>query len=382
MKIALVSPYDYLHPGGVNNHVAHLAERFRRWGHEVWVVAPVPADAPVPEGVYSPSGHIIGVPSGGSRSRISLSPRSLPRVRRLLEEGNFDVVHLHNPLSPLISINFLYLRDVAPRTTMVATFHEYRADDNLALEYVRPMLRHLVDRLDGRIAVSRAALRFNLRYFPGDYVIIPNGIDVAAFSDPTIQPIARYRDGRPNILFVGRLEKRKGFKYLLRAFRCVREAIPNARLLVVGAYTKKQKRPFLVYARKRRLHGVRFVGPVSDEMLPRYYRTADLFCAPSTGYESFGIVLLEAMASGLPIVASDIEGYREVLDHGVQGLLVPPRDPEALATVIVRLLQDPRRRAEMGRQGRIKAAAYSWDEIARRVLAFYEEVRGRREREA
>jgi phosphatidylinositol alpha-mannosyltransferase len=176
------------------------------------------------------------------------------------------------------------------------------------------------------------------------------------------------------VLFVGRLERRKGFKHLLRAWPLVRQSAADARLLVVGAYTKRHKRPFVLYARKHGIGGVRFVGPVSYDDLARYYRTADVFCAPSTGFESFGIVLLEGMAAGVPVVASDIQGYRSVLDDGVQGVLVKPRAPRPLAEAIVALLQDPGRRARMGQAGLEKAAVYDWSQVARQVLGFYEQV--------
>jgi phosphatidylinositol alpha-mannosyltransferase len=257
---------------------------------------------------------------------------------------------------------------------MVATFHEYRADKNPLFTLGEPVIHQWMAQLDGRIAVSEASRTFNNEYFPGEYDVIPNGIDVARFGGDDVRPLERYRDGCPTVLFVGRLEYRKGFKYLLRAWPWVRGVVPDARLLVVGAFNKRQKRPYVFYARRRGIGGVRFVGPASDGDLARYYRTADLFCAPSTGFESFGIVLLEGMAAGVPIVASDITGYRTVLDDGVQGLLVEPRSPPRLAKAIIDLLRDPERSAQMGQAGRAKAATYDWSRVARRVVDFYERV--------
>lgn len=374
MKIALVSPYDYLHPGGVNNHIAHLAEEFRRLGHDVTVIAPIPRDQPVPDDVLEVSRSITTVKTGGSDARVSLSLRASGRIKRLLQRERFDVVHLHNPLTPVVSMNFLRHRNVAPDTVMVATFHEYRADKNPLFTLGEPVIHRWIERLDGRIAVSRACRLFNNAYFPGDYTIIPNGIDVARFSSDDVRPFERYRDGRPVVLFVGRLEYRKGFKYLLRAWPWVREVVPDARLLVVGAYDKRHRRPYVLYARQRGIRGVRFVGPASGADLARYYRTADVFCAPSAGFESFGIVLLEGMAAGTPVVASDIPGYRGVLDDGVQGLLVQPRIPQAFAKAIVDLLRDPERRARMGQAGQVKAALYDWSRVVRQVLDFYAHV--------
>jgi len=373
MKVALVSPYDYVHPGGVNNHVAALAFEFRRLGHNVTVIAPVARDGTVPEGVVEISRSITPVRVGGSHARVSMSPRSSGRIKQLLQRGRFDLVHLHNPLVPAISVNFLRHRDVVPDTAMVATFHEYRENKNPFFTLGDPVINRWVSRLDGRISVSEASLAFNSKYLPGDYVIIPNGIDVDRFGQD-VRPMERYRDGRPVVLFVGRLEHRKGFKYLLRAWPRVREAVPDARLLVVGAYSKRQKRPYVLYARKHGIRGVRFVGRASSADKPRYYRSADVFCAPSTGFESFGIVLLEGMAASVPVVASDISGYRCVLDDGVQGVFVEPCAPLPLAEAIVDLLRDPERRARLGQAGLVKAATYDWPRVARRVLEFYEQI--------
>jgi phosphatidylinositol alpha-mannosyltransferase len=374
VKIALVSPYDYLHPGGVNNHIAHLSDEFRRLGHDVTIIAPVPRDQAVPDDVVDVSRSITTVKSGGSDTRVSLSLRASGRIKHLLEQERFDVVHLHNPLTPIVSMSFLRHRDAAPDTAMVATFHEYRADKNPLFTLGEPVIHRWIEQLDGRIAVSEVARVFNNEYFPGNYFVIPNGIDVVRFCGDDVRPLARYQDGRPNVLFVGRLEYRKGFKYLLRAWPWVRELVPNARLLVVGAFEKRHKRRYVLYARRRSIRGVHFVGSVSEDDLARYYRTADVFCAPSTGFESFGIVLLEAMAAGVSIVASDIPGYRSVLDDGVQGILVEPRIPQILAKAIIDLLRDPERRARLGQAGRVKVAAYDWSQVARRVLDFYEHV--------
>ena len=211
-------------------------------------------------------------------------------------------------------------------------------------------------------------------HFPGDYRIIPNGIDLEPFSDPALRPIERFDDGKLNVLFVGRLEKRKGFKYLLRAFAQVKKAVPEARLMVVGAYDKEDKAPFVLYAREHRLRDVRFIGYVPEDDLPRYYLTCHVFCAPSTGFESFGIILLEAMAAGRPIVASNIDGYRGVLEDGKEGLLVQPEDERRLADALIHLLRDPALRGRMGRRGQAKATDYSWQKVAQQILGYYQEL--------
>ena len=241
-------------------------------------------------------------------------------------------------------------------------------------DYAKSIFEPFFGRLDGHIAVSKAVRDYLAPYFPGDYRIIPNGIDLERFSDPALRPIDRFDDGRLNILFVGRLEKRKGFRYLLRAFAQVKESVPEARLIVVGAYDKEDKEPFVLHARQHRLRDVRFIGHVSEDELPRYYRTCHVFCAPSPGFESFGIVLLEAMAAGKPIVASNIAGYRGVLEDGKEGLLVQPEDERLLAKALIRLLEGPALRESMGCQGQAKATGYSWDKVAQQVLGYYREL--------
>ncbi len=371
MKIALVTPYEYPYPGGVTEHVAHLDQCFREWGHEVKIIAPVGQDVEnVPDNVIAISSSITSIPFSGSVSRVTLSPRIYLPVKRLLRRERFDVVHIHEPLTPALSL--FALRH--SRTVNVGTFHAFREKRHLALETVAPLIEPLIHKLDARICVSEAALELISHYFAAEYLIIPNGIDVARFSGPQVAPIERFNDGRPNILFVGRLEKRKGFRFLIRAFPYIAEAFPDARLIVVGAYEKEDKEPFLRYARMHHLSGVKFVGYVSAEEKPRYYHTCDVFCAPSTGFESFGIVLLEAMAAGKPIVATDILGYRSVMEDGQEGFMVQPESEHALADAILRLLRNPAMRQEMGERGRRKAAAYDWPIIARQILELYEQL--------
>jgi len=371
MKIALVTPYQYPYPGGVTEHVAHLDQCFREWGHEVKILAPVGEDAPdVPENVIRMGKRITPVHFAGSISRLSLSPRIYRPVKQLLEREQFDIIHLHEPLMPALPL--IVLRH--SKTINVGTFHAYRETPHWGLETLGAFFELFHNKLHGKICVSQAALELISRYYPGDYAVIPNGIDVNEFGGPEIQPIEKYMDGRPNILFVGRMEKRKGFRYLMRAFPYVVEAIPEARLIVAGAYEKEDKEPFVRYARMHKLNSIKFVGRISQAELPRYYKTCDVFCAPSTGFESFGIVLLEAMAAGKPIVATDIFGYRSVVDQGQEGMLVEPENERALAEAIIILLRNPNLRRDMGERGQRKAARYDWPLVARQVLAVYEEL--------
>jgi phosphatidylinositol alpha-mannosyltransferase len=365
MKIALVSPYDFTYPGGANQHILHLAAEYRALAHEVRILAPAARGRPLPEDAdFYRIGTPVPIHGNGSTARITLSLTLSRRVKQILAYERFDVVHLHEPLMPALPLTVLYH---SPARN-VGTFHAF-AESSLGYFYARPLLQPVVERLDARIAVSRPAADFVGQYFGGDYAIIPNGIELARYG-PGIAPLAAYRDGRPTILFVGRFnEPRKGFRFLLRAFVLVREQFPEARLLVVGRGDIRRYRDFLD---RRELGGVEFVGFVEPDELPRYYVSCDLFCAPSTRGESFGIVLLEAMASGRAVVASRIPGYAGVIEHGRDGWLVTPQDPVALALALVRLLADRELRAEIAAAGADKARQFSWPEVARRVLAVYE----------
>ena len=370
MKIALVSPYDYPYPGGVTEHITALDRHFRALGHDTRIIAASSRDEDLlSDHVIKVSAAVSPVPFSGSTARITLSPQVYRRVKKILHDEKFDVVHVHEPTVPILSL--VVLRH--SHALNVGTFHAYR-ESNVVYEYMHPLLQRVFNRLDGRIFVSEAVRDYITQYFPGDYTIIPNGIDCERFSAPDIRPIEQFNDGRPNILFVGRMEQRKGFRHLLRAYTHIKRVVPKARLIVVGAFDDKDKAPYLRYARTHRLRGVHFVGYVSPEELPRYYRTATVFCAPNTGFESFGIILLEAMAAGVPIVASDITGFRTVLQDGLEGLLVPPEDELALAHAVINLLCDPARRAQMSEEGLRKAARYDWHLIAQRVLEYYNEL--------
>jgi phosphatidylinositol alpha-mannosyltransferase len=294
------------------------------------------------------------------------------QAKRLLQEEQFDLIHLHEPMMPALPLTVLRHSN----TTNIGTFHAYRSS-RLAYFYGKGILRPFFRKLHGHIAVSRVARDFVGEYFPADYRIIGNGIDFQRFANPAPPP-EQLGGERPTVLFVGRLEKRKGLRFLLRAWPQVLERIPEARLVVVG-----RGRPLEGYRRFATRQGwspadVLFAGYVPSEDLPRYYQAADVFCAPNTGQESFGIVLLEAMAAGAPIVASDIPGYRDVVTHGEHGLLVEPKNPSALADALCRLLADPALRASMRQAGRAKAHLYDWSRIAAQVLDYYDEVLERR----
>ena len=369
MKIALVSPYDYPYPGGVTEHVRNLAEQLGARGHEVHVIAPSSADAGGAQArpYVHRVGRVVPIPTNGSVARITLPLRGYLQVKRLLAYQAFDIVHLHEPMMPALPLTVLR----HSQAVNVGTFHAF-GRTNIGYFYAKPVLQPFFRKLHGRIAVSGPAREFVAQHFPGDYRVIPNGIDYARFATP-LPPIPAFEDDRLDVLFVGRLEKRKGLRYLLRAWPLIRREFPKARLLVVGGGGRRLE-SYRRYAAGQGWPEVVFAGHVSPEDLVRYYQTSDVFCAPSTGQESFGIVLLEAMAAGRPIVASRIPGYAEVLGHGGEGLLVPPKDHEALAMGLAHLLADVELRRELGARGREKAAAYDWSKVAERVLAFYDQT--------
>ncbi len=370
MKIALVTPYDYPYPGGVTEHIRNLDRVFRARGHDTRIIAPStePRDA-LASNVITVSHMVQSIPVNGSTARLSLDAEVAGRVQAILNDEKFDVVHLHEPEAPLLGWAMLH----SSRAVNVGTFHAYCEDPDL-YEYAQPFMQWMNQRLDGRIFVSRAVRDAVAAYLPGESRVIPNGIDYARFAAPNLEPIAEFDDGRPTLLFVGRLDARKGFAHLLGAYPAIKHAIPDARLLAVGAFGAEDKARWAEQVRANDLRDVHLIGRVSREELPRYYRTATIFCAPSTGSESFGIVLLEAMAAGLPIVASDIAGYRSVMKDGVEGRLVPPREERSLAEAIIALVRDAAQRDRMATLGHATAARFDWQLVAPRVLDYYAEL--------
>jgi phosphatidylinositol alpha-mannosyltransferase len=362
MKIGLVTPYIYPLPGGVNEHVRYLYEGLIERGHDVRIISSTHGLQRASEGDVIRLGRGFSVPTNGSVGTLTVSPRYLSQIRALLERERFDVLHFHEPFVPLLSL-FL-LRE--SRSVNVATFHAY-AGWSTSYEFGRRFLGGYARRLHGRIAVSAAARHFIDRYFPGDYKLIPNGVDLTRYE--SLEPIERWRDGTANILFVGRFEQRKGLLVLLKAFRVLRRAGHDCRLIVVGS--GPQEREVRRYIATRGLKGVELLGRVGDTEKARLFATADVFVSPATGQESFGIVLLEAMAAGTPIVCSDIHGYKGVVRRGEQALLVPPRDHHALVSAISRLLDDPALRVTMGAAGRERAQQFSWPSITAKVDDYY-----------
>jgi phosphatidylinositol alpha-mannosyltransferase len=367
MKIALVSPYDFAYPGGVVNHISRLEQQFTRMGHEVKIIAPASKAVHTLGDRFIRIGTPRPIPVSGSIARVTVSVRLEHEINKVFDRERFDICHLHEPLMPTLCTTTLRLK----WTPTVGTFHASGGKPWYIM--FSPVVKWYLDRwfrkLDGRIVVSPAALGYVNAYFPAEYTLIPNGVDTEHFNSHVL-PRDEFRDGKLNILFVGRFEKRKGFDYLLRAYRYAKQEVPNCRLIAVGPGVRLRNK----YEKQIRKHGIKdviFTGYVTYSDLPRYYQTADITCFPATGWESFGIVLLEAMAVGKPIIASAIDGYTAVLTDGAEGLAVPPRNAEKLAEALIKLMKDEPLRRQMGARGKPKAMQYDWTLIARRVLDFY-----------
>ena len=370
MKIALVSPYDFAFPGGVANHISGLEQNLTRMGHEVKVIAPASKAVPSFGNRFIPIGKPRPIPANGSICRVTISPWLSSRIKPVLDAEKFDIIHLHEPLMPMLCTTVLRLS----QTVNVGTFHAHggRPGYNFGKPVITVLLRRWFSRLNGRIAVSKPAMEFANKYFPADYTIIPNGVDLEHFS-ADVAPIDRFCDGKVNIVFVSRLEKRKGLIYLLKAYQKVKREFPNCRLIVVGPGTRLRNK-YEKWVAETGTRDVVFIGYISYDELPRYYRTADIFCAPAISGESFGIILLEAMAMGKPIVASNIDGYASVVTDGAEGLLVPPKDEKALSQALISLMNDESLRQQMGAKGKVKALDYSWQQVAQRVYNYYLKV--------
>jgi len=364
VRIALVSPYDFAYPGGVTVHVSQLKAQLQRMGHKVSILAPCSKpDDFIGEPALIPIGRPYPLPMGGSVARIALSLTLAAKVKSALREGEFEVVHLHEPLVPALPITVLRFS----QSINVGTFHAFHGTSRL-YRYTRRILRRWFRKLHGKIAVSRPAMEFISKYFPGFYNVIPNGINLEMFS-PQVIPIPELRDGKFNILFVGRMEKRKGLKYLLGAYARIKWYYPNIRLIIVSP--QKLNRECEQMISERDIRDVLMFQNIPYQLIPRYYRSADVFCSPAIGKESFGIVLLEAMAAGTPVIATQIPGHASIITHEQEGLLVPPQSEEAIAAALMRVLEEKGLREGLAEAGQAAAMDYGWESIAEKVEGYY-----------
>jgi phosphatidyl-myo-inositol alpha-mannosyltransferase len=362
LRIAIVAPYDLSAPGGINNQIRAQAAALRRRGHDAQVFGPASS---APTNGERSLGRTVSVSFGGTESGIGLDPRAYAAVGRMLREP-FDIIHVHEPLTPLVP----WLVLLRANTPLVGTFHVYREDPHRFYAAFGRWLRPLMRRLSARIAVSDAARRTVAAHFPDAFEIVPNGIDVGRFSEPRPRPAVMPLD-RKHVLFVGRLEPRKGVETLIRAMPLVAQRTSHATLLVVG---DGPDRPALEDLARRLDAPVRFAGRVDDDCLPACFQAADIVCSPALGGESFGIVLLEAMACGKAIVASRIDGYAELLEPAGCARLFTPGDVDELARELTWLLAMPERRDELGQRGAAAATAFDSDAIAGQLETIYRRV--------
>ncbi|MFD8328332.1 glycosyltransferase family 4 protein [Streptomyces lydicus] len=362
MKIGIVCPYAWDVPGGVQFHIRDLADHLIRLGHEVSVLAPADDETPLPPYVVS-AGRAVPVPYNGSVARLNFGFLSAARVRRWLQNGAFDVIHIHEPASPSLGL----LACWAAQGPIVATFHTSNPRSR-AMIAAYPILQPALEKISARVAVSEYARRTLVEHLGGDAVVIPNGVDVDFFA--RAEPDPRWQ-GR-TIGFIGRIdEPRKGLPVLMQALPKILAEVPDARLLVAGRGDEEEAVASLPAELRSR---VEFLGMVTDEDKARLLRSVDVYVAPNTGGESFGIILVEAMSAGAPVLASDLDAFAQVLDQGEAGELFANEDADALATAAVRLLGDPARLAELRERGTRHVRRFDWSTVGADILAVYETV--------
>jgi phosphatidylinositol alpha-mannosyltransferase len=364
MRIGMVCPYTWEVPGGVREHVSGLAEALIELGHYVSVIAPADDDAVLPAYVV-PAGRAVPVPYNGSVARLSFGFLSASRVRRWLKDGDFDVLHVHEPAAPSLSLLACWVAD----GPIVATMHAAMPRSRV-LHAAGPILASALEKISGRIAVAEAARSTLVEHMGGDAVLIPNGVNVHRYEKA--EPLAGFPGTGGALGFLGRMdEPRKGLDILLAAFSLLAPERPGLRLLIAGRGDQEDALSQVPAAYRDR---VILLGQVSDDDRVRMLHSVDVFCAPNTGGESFGYVLVEAMASGAPIVASDIDAFRQVLRGGEAGELFEVGNPAGLAAAASRMLDDPVHRAALASEAMAAVREFDWSVIARDVLRVYEAV--------
>lgn len=363
MRVGMVCPYSFDAPGGVQNHVHDLTVQLLRLGHEVSVLAPAEDDDDLPDFVV-PAGRAVSVPYNGSVARLAFGPVAASRTRRWLREGRFDVVHIHEPAAPSTSVLAL----LAARAPVVATFHTSNARSRAMLS-MSAMLRPSMEKISARIAVSEYARTTLVQHFGGEPIIIPNGLYVDRFA---VAPSSRWAAPGGTLVFLGRIdESRKGLPSLLAALPAILASCPDAHLYVAGRGDVEAARALVPEGCAA---AVTFLGQVDDAIRAELLASADLFVAPNTGGESFGIVLVEAMAAGAPVLASDLPAFRSVLEDGRLGSTYPAGDTRALAAQVVGLLNDEGQRLQLRDRARERVRRYDWSVVTRDIVLVYETV--------
>lgn len=372
MKVGIVSQSYYPRYGGVTEHVHSLAVELRRRGHTVTILTShFRKGESGDHSMVRRIGHNILIPFNRAFVDFTVGFDLEGKLRRAIRELDLDVVHVHCPSAP--SLPLLAIRGCD--RPLVGTFHSTGGRTALQ-DLFHPFLGPLMAKLDARIAVSQTAQATAELYYPGPYDVIPNGVDVERFH-PLVKPFEEWRDpDRVNLLFVGRLDPRKGVQDLIAAMpEVIARTDGRARLLVVGdSYLRPQVEAEVPSAARRHVH---FLGHVPSADLPRWYATGDVFCSPATGNESFGIVLVEAMAAGRALACSDIAGYRTVVTPGVDAAVFPPGDVHSIARVLAQLVEDPERRGRLAERGRQRALEFAWPRVTDRIEAVYREALAR-----
>ncbi len=365
MKVGIVCPYDWTSPGGVKAHVHDQALALQRFGHEVSVLAPVDDDDYPLEPFVVDGGKPVSVPYNGSVAKVNFGPVSAARVRRWIKDGDFDVLHVHEPASPTLSV----LACWAARGPIVATWHSSQTRSR-ALSAAYYLVQTAMEKISARIAVSEAARQTLVKHLGGDAVLIPNGVTCSDFEGA--HPLPGYPRTGPTLFFIGRIdEPRKGLQVLLRALPQMLAVHPDLEVLVAGPGDQEEVTEDLPEGVREH---VRFLGLVSDADKVSAFASADIYVAPNTGGESFGIVLLEAMAAGTPVVASDLEAFARVLDDGRAGVMFATDDPASLAGTVLDLLADAPRREQLRQAGLARARQFDWEVVAREIEQVYESV--------
>ncbi|WP_019203180.1 glycosyltransferase family 4 protein [Tsukamurella sp. 1534] len=363
MRIGMICPYSFDVAGGVQAHVVDLARVLIGMGHEVSVLTPSSKDTPLPEFAVS-SGKAVAIPYNGSVSRLSFGPVAFARLRRWIREGDFDVLHVHEPNAPSLGMLALAIAD----GPIVATFHT-STEKSLVLSVFQSVLRPSHEKIRGKIAVSELARRWQMESLGSDAMEIPNGVDVQHFAEGATLP--GYPRAGKTVLFLGRYdESRKGMAVFLEALPTIVDANPGVEVLVIGRGDEDR---LLREAGPLAKH-LRLLGAVTDEEKAAALRSADVYVAPNLGGESFGIVLVEAMAAGTAVVASDLNAFSRVLDGGESGLLVPVGDGAALGRAVADLLSDDARRDRLIAHASEAVWRFDWSVVAEQVIRVYETV--------
>ena len=366
MRIGIVCPYSFDVPGGVQFHVRDLAEHFIGDGHEVSVLAPADSETELPPYVTS-AGRATAVRYNGSVARLNFGPVTAAKVGRWLEHGDFDVLHLHEPMTPSVSVLAL----MAAEGPIVATFHTSMLRSR-TMQTAYPLLRPSLEKIAGRIAVSEDARRTVTTHVGGDAIVIPNGVYVDRFAEAPRRAEWIGRPSAPTIAFLGRMgEPRKGLPVLAEALPAVLAEVPGLRVLVAGPGDPREITegwPVEVVA------ACEFLGAVSDADKASLLASVDVYVAPNTGGESFGIILIEAMSAGACVLASDLPAFSRVLDGGGAGAMFANEQPDDLARTLVALLRDPQHREELARAGQERARIFDWSVVADKIMAVYETV--------